>query len=53
MALMALRQRGPRAQEHNTEYNMIYERETIGSSGLLQHNLKLGAVRHEGPCQPN
>lgn len=33
--------------------NMIYEREMVSSSGLLQHNLRLGAVRHEWPCTPN
>lgn len=33
--------------------SMIYERGTVSRSGLLQHNLRLGAVRHEGPCTPN
>lgn len=33
--------------------NVTHEREMVSSSGLLQHHLRLGASRHEGPCTPN
>lgn len=50
---MAFRQRGQHEQGYKTEKQHTIGEKVLAVQGCCSINLKLEAIRHEGPCKPN